>query len=142
MSTVEARIDEADTRFEVRARNTLAKRSSALVDSMQANAIDIAALLSFQVEDTAWDSYLKGDKSIFARRIVEQLDTGATRAIARHFQHDPEFRSQATHYIEEFETLISHVLPDREGRSLAITLLSSNIGKVYIALGQAVDRFD
>jgi len=141
VATVESRIDEADTRFEVRARNTLAKRSSQLVDSMQAAAIDIAKLLSFQVEDTAWDSYLKGDRSIFARRIVEQIDSDTTRAIARHFQHDPEFRTQATHYIEEFETLIGHVLPDREGKTLAVTLLSSNVGRLYVALGQAVERF-
>ncbi len=142
VSSVESRIDEADTRFEVRARNTLAKRSSALVDSMQAAAIDIAGLLSFQIEDTAWDNYLKGDKSIFARRIVEQMDANATRSIARHFQHDPEFRNQATHYIEEFETLISHVLPDREGKTLAVTLLSSNVGRLYVALGQAIERFE
>ena len=141
VATVENRIDEVDTKFEVRARNTLAKRSSRLVESMQAAAIDIAGLLSFEMEDTAWDNYLAGDKSIFARRIVEHLDAGGTRAIARHFDHDPEFRSQAVHYIEEFETLISHVLPDREGHTLAVTLLSSHIGKLYIALAQAVDRF-
>ncbi len=139
---VESRIDEADTKFEVRARNTLAKRSSRLVDSMQAAAIDIAGLLSFEMEDTAWDSYLGGDKSIFARRIVERIDSNGTRAIARHFDHDPEFRTQAVHYIEEFETLISHVLPDREGHTLAVTLLSSHIGKLYVALAQAVDRFE
>lgn len=138
---VEARIDEADTRFEVRARNTLAKRSSKLIESMQGAAIDIAGLLSFQVEDTAWDAYLQGDRSIFARRIVEQLDGDWVRAIGRHFQHDAEFRTQATRYIEEFETLIGHVLPDREGRSLAVTLLSSNLGRLYVAMGQAVGRF-
>ena len=141
VATVEARIDEVDTRFEVRSRSTLAKRSSKLLESMQAAAIDIAGLMSFQVEDTAWDAYLKGDKSIFARRIVEQLDGEMTRAIKRHFEHDPEFRGQATHYIEEFEALISQVLPDREGKTLAVTLLSSNIGRVYVALAQAAGRF-
>ncbi len=141
VSKVEARIDEVDTRFEVRARNTLAKRSSQLVDSMQAAAIDIAGLLSFEIEDGAWDNYLKGDRSIFARRVVEQLDAAGLRAVERHFQHDPEFRVQATHYIEEFEKLIAQVMPDREGKSLAVTLLSSNIGKLYVALSQAAERF-
>jgi hypothetical protein len=141
VADVENRIDEVDTRFEVRARNTLAKRSSALVESLQAAAIDMAVLLSFEIEDTAWDDYLKGDKSIFARRVVERVDAGALRDMERHFQHDPEFRTQATHYIEEFEALISHVMPDREGKSLAVTLLSSNIGRLYVALGQARDRF-
>ncbi|MFZ4688749.1 MAG: hypothetical protein ACOYLS_05900 [Polymorphobacter sp.] len=138
---VEQRIDETDTRYEIRARSSLARRSSLMIESMQAATIDIAALLAFDIEDTAWDNYLKGDKSIFARRIVERLDANGTRAIARHFEHDAEFRTEATHYIEEFEALIGHVMPDREGRSLAVTLLSSNIGRLYIALGQAVGRF-
>ena len=141
VSKVEQRIDEVDTRFEVRARNTLAKRSSQLVESMQAAAIDIAGLLSFQVEDSAWDSYLKGDRSIFARRIVDQLDAEGLRAVERHFHHDPEFRVQATHYIEEFEKLIGHIMPDREGKSLSVALLSSNVGRLYVALAQAADRF-
>jgi len=112
VASVEQRIDEADTHFDVRARNTLAKRSSVLVESMQAAAIDIAGLLSFEIEDTAWDNYLKGDKSIFARRIVEQIDGNTTRAIARHYQHDPEFRAEATHYVGLFEGLIQRLLGD------------------------------
>ena len=141
VADVEARIDEADTRFEIRARNTLAARSQKLIGSLNAAAIDMASLLAFNMEDTVYDNYLKGDRSIFARRIVEELDANGTRAIARHFQHDPEFRQQAVRYMDEFEALIAQVLPDREGRSLAVTLLSSTLGKLYIAIGQAVDRF-
>ncbi len=142
VAAVEARIDETDTRYEIRTRNTLARRASLLINSMQSAAIDIAGLLAFQLEDTAWDSYLKGDKSIFVRRIVATLEGNGTRAIGRHFTHDAEFRTEATHYIEEFETLISHVLPDREGQSLATTLLASDIGRLYTALGQAIGRFE
>lgn len=138
---VEARIDEADTRFDIRARDTLAARASKLVDSLQAAAVDIVGLLAFEVEDTAWDSYLKGDRSIFARRIAQQIDQDGTRVIERHCQHDAEFRTEATHYIDGFEALIAHVLPDREGRTLANTLLSSDIGRLYVTLATAMGRF-
>lgn len=138
---VENRIDEVDTRFDVRTRDTLTKRAGQLVDSLNKATIDIAGLLAFEIEDTAWDNYLGGDKSIFARRVADGLDKSGTRAIARHFNHDPEFRSQATHFIQEFEQLIAHVLPDREGHALAVTLLSSHIGRLYTALGQSIDRF-
>jgi chromosome segregation ATPase len=141
VAAVEARIDETDTRYEIRTRNTLARRASKLIDSMQASAIDIAGLLAFQLEDSAWDSYLKGDRSIFVRRIVATLGSNGTRAISRHFTHDAEFRTEATHFMTEFEALIGHCLPDREGQSLATTLLSSDIGRLYTALGQAVGRF-
>jgi len=142
VAAVEARIDETDTRYEIRARNTLARRASKLIESMHASAIDIAGLLAFQIEDTAWDSYLKGDRSLFVRRIVATLEGNGTRAIGRHFAHDVEFRTEATHFIEEFEALISHVVPDREGQSLATTLLASDLGRLYTALGQAIGRFE
>lgn len=142
VAAVEARIDETDTRYEIRTRNTLARRASKLIDSMQASAIDIAGLLAFRLEDTAWDSYLKGDRSIFVRRIAATLEGSGTRAIGRHFAHDVEFRTEATHFIDEFEALIGHVLPDREGQSLATTLLASDIGRLYTALGQAIGRFE
>ncbi|WP_426163378.1 hypothetical protein [Sandarakinorhabdus sp. DWP1-3-1] len=142
VAKVEQRIDEVDTRFEVKERNTLARRSSELIDAMHAEAIDIAGLLSFDIEDSAWDSYMKGDRSIFARRVAEHLDANGQRAVERHFHHDPEFRVKATHYIEEFEKLISHVLPDREGKSLSVALLSSNVGRLYVSLAQAADRFN
>ncbi len=138
---VEERIDEADTRFEVRARQSLAKRANGLIESLQGRAVDMATLLRFEIEDGAWTDYLKGDKTLFARRLAEALDGDLTRAVGRHFQHDAEFRTLATHYIDDFERLVGQVLPDREGRALAVTLLSSHIGRLYTALGAAAGRF-
>ena len=140
IATVEARINEADAHYDLRLRDDIAKRSAALLDSLNGAAIDIAKLLAIDVPDTAWQAYLKGDKGIFARRTVRLIDGGTARAIARHYEHDPEFREQATRYIGEFETLIQRVLPDREGKALAVTLLSSDVGKLYVALAQAVER--
>lgn len=138
---VEQRIDEADTRFDIRARDTLAARSSKLIESLQSAAIDIVGLLSFEMDDTVWSSYLNGDRNIFARRLTQQMDSGGARAVERHLQHDAEFRTHATRFVDEFESLIAHVLPDREGRSLAVALMSSDLGRLYAALGQAMGRF-
>ncbi len=139
---VEQRIDEADTRFDIRARNTLASRSSRLIESLQSAAIDIVGLLAFEMEDSVWENYLKGDRNIFARRLSQQIDSGGSRAVERHLQHDAEFRTHATHFVQEFEALIAHVLPDREGRSLAVTLVSSDLGRLYATLGQSMGRFE
>lgn len=140
VAVVEARIDEADTRYDVRLREDLARRSQALIESLNETSIDIAKLLAVDVGDREWDAYLKGDRSIFARRTVRLIDGGTARAIQRHFKHDPAFREQVTRYIDEFETLMRRVMPDREGKALAITLLSSDVGKLYVALAQAIER--
>lgn len=140
VAVVEARIDEADTRYDVRLREDLARRSASIIESLNSTSVDIAKLLAVDVGDREWDAYLKGDRSIFARRTVRLIDGGTARAIQRHFKHDPAFREQATRYIDEFETLMRRVLPDREGKALAVTLLSSDVGKLYVALAQAIER--
>ena len=140
VATVEARIDEVDTRYEVALRDDIAKRSEALLASLQAAAIDLTKLLSIDVGDAAWGAYLKGDRSIFARRAVQLLDRNTARKVARHFEHDAPFREQATRFITEFEALLKQTMPSREGKTLAVTLLSSDIGKLYVVLAQATER--
>ncbi|KPF77766.1 hypothetical protein IP88_05655 [alpha proteobacterium AAP81b] len=141
VSEVEARIDKMETGFDVRARGTLARRSKALVESLQRAAVDFAGLLSFDVEDGDWDAYLKGDRSIFTRRVLARMEGDGNRAIGRHFQHDAEFRAQATQFIDEFEALIGQVMSDRDGQSLATALLGSHIGRLYLAIAQGAGRF-
>ena len=140
VATVEARIDEVDTRYDVMLRDDISKRSEALLASLNSAAIDIGKMLSIDVGDDAWAAYLKGDKGIFARRAVRLLDRGTARQVARHYQHDAPFREQAVRFITEFETLLQRVMPDREGKALAVTLLSSDIGKLYVVLAQATER--
>ena len=55
IAAVEARIDEADTRYEIRTA-TAGAAGGRLIDSMEASAIDIAGLLAFDLEETAWDN--------------------------------------------------------------------------------------
>lgn len=142
VSEVEARIDKIETGFDVRARSSLAKKSKALVDSLQRAAVEIAGLLSLDIADGDWDAYLKGDRSVFTRRVLDRLDSEASKAIGRHFQHDAAFRTLATQYIDEFETLISHVMSDREGQSLSTALLGSHIGRLYLAIAKGAGRFE
>jgi hypothetical protein len=140
VATVEARIDEVDAKFDMRGQTDLSERASALIEQMSQASIDISKRLSLDVGDDAWAAYLKGDRNIFARRAVTLLDRDASRAIARLFTHDPSFRDAATHYIGMFETMLKRVVTDREGKALAVTLVSSDIGKLYVALAQAFER--
>lgn len=140
VATVEARIDEADTRFDLRLRDDIAKRSANLLESLNGQAIDIARPMAIDVSDSDWAAYLKGDRSLFARRAARLIDGGTARAIARHYQHDPLFSEQATRYLAEFETLLDRVRGDREGKALAVTLVSSDLGKLYVVLGEALER--
>jgi hypothetical protein len=140
ISETEARVDEVDTRMDVRARDTLAARSIRLVESLNEASVDVARLLAVDVGDSAWKRYLDGDKSLFARTTVRLADKDTARKIARHYQHDEAFREEASRYLDQFEQLIRRVLKDPDGESFALVLLSSDIGKLYVMMAEAVGR--
>ncbi len=142
LSDVEAHVDAVETRAEVRARNALGRRANGLIDSLQSSAIDLAKLLDYDIDDKTWTDYAAGDASAIARRLAHGLDSGAGRQFVRHYTHDPEFRTEASRYLQEFESLVTDVVPERGGEALGATLLSSTLGKLYLAIGQAAGRFN
>lgn len=137
VAKVEARIDEVDTAYDVKLRDDLARRSEDLVTALNAAAIDITELLQFEVGKDAWDAYLKGDRGIFARAAAKQVEGGAARKVARHYQHDPAFHGQAVRFITDFEALIERVQTDRQGKALEMALLTSDLGKLYVVMAEA-----
>ena len=124
----------------VRAPGSNVGGSATLIESLKSASVDIGKLLALDVPDADWRRYLKGDRSLFTRRTVRLIDGGSARLIARHFEHDEAFRTHATRYIDEFDRLIRRVEAGRDGETLALTLLSSDIGKLYVALAQGTER--
>jgi hypothetical protein len=139
-AALEARIAEAKEDVETSDQANFARRVALLVESLNSTAIDVTKILSNEVTDTAWASYLRGDRGIFTRRAVKLLDTSEAREIARHYEAEPEFREQVNRYIHDFETMLRNVLATRDGTPLSVTLLSSDTGKLYVALAQAIER--
>ena len=142
LSDVEAHVDAVETRAEVRIRNALGRRANGLIDSLQSSAIDLAKLLDYDIDDKTWADYAAGDASAIARRLAHGLDSGAGRQFVRHYTHDAEFRAEASRYLQEFESLVADVVPERGGEALGATLLLSTLGKLYLAIGQAAGRFN
>ncbi len=116
------------------------RRVALLVEALNSTAIDVAKVLSNDVSDTVWAAYLKGDRGVFTRRAVRLLDAGEAREILRAYDDDGEFRGQVNRYIHDFEALLRTVLADANGSPMAVTLLSSDTGKLYVALAQAIER--
>ena len=140
ISETEARVDEVDTRMDIRARDTLAARSQRLLESLNTASIDIARLLSVDAGENAMKRYLDGDRSLFARATVRMADKETARRIARHFVHDPEFEMEASRFLDQFEQLIRRVLKDPDGEAFALVLLSSDIGKLYALIAESIGR--
>ncbi len=137
---LETRVAVARERAEEQVDNDFARRVALITESLNSNAIDIAKALSSEVSDTAWASYLRGDRGIFTRRAVRLLDNTQAREIAELYDEDDDFREHANRYIHDFEAMLRTLLSTRDGNALAVTLLGSEVGKLYVAMAQALER--
>ncbi|WP_082596413.1 hypothetical protein [Sphingomonas sp. Root241] len=139
-SQIEARIEEERVDRERADSDNFARRTTLLIEALNSASIDIAKAFSAEVADSAWAAYLKGDRGVFTRRAVRLLDAGETREIARLYDADPAFNEHVNRYIHDFESMLRHILALRDGSTLGVTLLSSDMGKLYVALAQAIER--
>jgi hypothetical protein len=139
-AAIEARIDEERRDREAKDSDNFSRRVALLIESLNSTAIDVTKILSNEVTDSAWAAYLKGDRGVFTRRAVRLLDNNDAREIARHYEDEPDFREQVNRYIHDFEAMLRRILADRDGSPLGVTILSSDMGKLYVALAQAIER--
>jgi predicted transcriptional regulator len=139
-NNLEARVGDTRAKFAGIDDAGFARRMALLTESLNSSAIDVAKILSNEVTDTAWASYLKGDRGVFTRRAVKLLDGNESKIVASYYEDDAEFREHVSRYIHDFEAMMRELLSTRDGNALGITLLSSDVGKLYVALAQAIDR--
>ncbi|MDG5487504.1 hypothetical protein NYR55_02540 [Sphingomonas sp. BGYR3] len=139
-ATVETRLQSAREERDKHDHDQFARRVSLLIEALNSTSIDIAKIFAQDVTDSAWSAYLKGDRGVFTRRAVRLLEPGQAREIAQLYDNDDTVREQINRYIHDFESMLRQVLGLRDGSPLGVTLLSSDMGKLYVALAQAIER--
>jgi len=139
-ASVEQRVSEAEQAIAASDRDSLAKQVGLLTEALKSTAIDVTKILSSEVSDTAWDAYLKGDRGVFARRAVKLVENSEAKEILRLYQADDGFHASVNQFIHDFEAMLRLLIGARDGSAISVTLLSSDIGKLYVALAQAIDR--
>ena len=139
-TALEQHVEQQQSTDRERATEEFARRVSLLIDSMHSASIDVGKILSDEIDEKAWESYLKGNRGIFTRRAVRLLDGSESRTIATHYEGDGEFQQSVNRYVHDFEAMLRRVLAERDGAMIAVTLMSSDMGKLYAALAQAIER--
>ncbi|PZU06618.1 hypothetical protein [Sphingomonas sp.] len=137
---VEARIAEHEAAASATDEQSFARQVSLLIEALNSTAIDVAKIFSNEPTDAEWAAYLKGDRGVFTRRAVRLIENGDAKVIAVRYNEDAEFRGQVNRYVHDFEAMLRRVLAVREGAAMGVTLLSSDMGKLYVALAQAIER--
>jgi hypothetical protein len=139
-SALEAHIQQTSKEQRERDSEAFAKRVALLIDSMHSAAIDVGKIMADEIDDKAWSAYLKGNRGVFTSRAVRLIGGSETRAIRAHYDEDPEFQRSVNRYIHDFESMLRRVLAERDGGVIAVTLMSSDMGKLYAALAEATKK--
>ena len=137
---MEKRVATAQARHEAIGEESFAREVASLVEQLNSAAIDVTKILSHDVPDGAWAAYLHGDHGAFTRAAVRLLTSGQIAQVAALYDENPDFHEHVNRYIHDFEALLRRVLASRDGGPLGVTMLSSDMGKLYVALAQAIER--
>ncbi|MFP5329507.1 MAG: hypothetical protein ACLGHC_05155 [Alphaproteobacteria bacterium] len=139
-TALEKHVEEQDSARREADSEAFARRVALLMDSMHSASIDVGKILSDEVDERAWESYLKGNRGVFTRRAARLIGGGETRSIRAYYDSDREFQQSVNRYVHDFEAMLRRVLAERDGGMIAVTLMSSDMGKLYAALADAIDR--
>lgn len=139
-SALEQHIGKTEENQRLAESEAFARRAAVLIDSLHNAAIDVGRILSDEVDDRAWAAYLKGDRGIFTRKAVRLLSSGEVRVLDQQFASDPDFAESVTRYVADFEAMLRRAAGEREGGMMSVTLLSSDMGRLYTALAQVMER--
>ena len=116
-------------------------RSAAFIlEGLQSVAVDMNRLMEATISEDDWRRFNKGEKGIFVRKLLGFREKAKLAAIKRKYQEDGDFRGYVTRYLTQFEGLLKEARKRDHDGVLGTTLLSSEMGKVYMLLERALGR--
>ena len=140
VSSLEARITQALASSYDEFDDNLAYRLVEITEKLNSQSIAIASSFSMEISEKSWASYQKNDEYIFNRRTLKLLGKRDLRKIAELYNNDDSFKELTSRYLNDFEGMLRKILSTSEGHSIGITLLSSDIGRLYVILDKAIRR--
>ena len=111
-----------------------------MIETLQAMAIDLDRFLEDDPPLDLLRRYRNGERNVFARRLVSILGRDQAERIGRKYREDGEFRETVDNYVRQFETLMEQTARSDRESVLVETYLTSQTGKVYVALASAIGR--
>jgi hypothetical protein len=121
-------------------------KSNATMSSLQASlaelAIDLEVLANETSDPALWRRWIEGDKTVFARQLAASIGPDSVNRIAALYRDNPRFHDAADAYLEDFEGMLKRTRGNDPDGVLANSILTSDTGKIYLAIAYALGRLD
>jgi hypothetical protein len=92
------------------------------------------------VPEELWQSFHRGDRSVFARRLFKMKDSYTIPALEQRYDRDDRFKDMVTRYINRFDELMAEAsTADPEGM-LRTVFITADVGKLYLVLARTLGR--
>ncbi len=121
-------------------RGAFIRDMSFITESLHGRSVDISLAIEQNVPEDAWARYQAGDRGIFTRTLLKRQDNFSLMAIKSQFHEDSEFREHVNRYLKLFEEAVEQAEQNDPEEVLSSTLLSSDVGKLYLLLSRALER--
>ena len=118
------------------------RQAGFIIERLESSAIDISRGMQANVSDDVWQRYHKGDRGIFARKLVGLRDRAVLVDIKARYERDSEFRDHVNRYLVQFEELLSQTKRSGLEDVLNATFLSSDVGRLYVMLARSIGRLN
>lgn len=118
------------------------RASLQVIETLQALAIDLDRALEESPPPELWRRYQAGERHVFTRRLYNMAGRELYDRIAQKYRKDSEFRAHVDRFIASFEELLGAATMRDRDNILVETYLTSDTGKVYLILGQAIGKLN
>lgn len=121
-------------------------KSNATLGSLQTSLAELAVDLEELANDTSdpalWRRWLEGDRTVFARQLANSIGPDSVDRIASLYRDNPRFHDTADAYLEDFEGMLKRTRGNDPDGVLTSSILTSDTGKIYLAIAYALGRLD
>jgi hypothetical protein len=121
-------------------------KSNATLGSLQASlaelAVDLEELANDSSDPALWRRWLDGDKTVFARQLSASIGPDSVDRIAALYRDNQRFHETADAYLEDFDNMLKRTRGNDPDGVLASSILTSDTGKIYLAIAYALGRLD
>jgi hypothetical protein len=132
---------EAIANADLSARRQAFLRASRLViEGLNSLAIDLSRTLQHDLSERILREFINGDRGVFVRRLLRSNMNDSAEAIRQRFRDDGDFRRYVLDYLSQFERLRADALAADPENILSATILTSDVGKLYIVLSGIIGK--